>query len=93
RMYNVFRDNESRMEKESRKQRKRVEAETRQKLREESIWEKSIAKEEARGRGVMIREKAAEKRRFRDERTCSRGKDSSEQYRKRRSKTSWCNDS
>ncbi|CAB4003414.1 Hypothetical predicted protein [Paramuricea clavata] len=63
-MHDVFLDNERRSKKEANTREKEV----RQKAREEARgWEKSIGKEEARRRGVIIRERAAEKKRVREE--------------------------
>ncbi|CAB4035602.1 Hypothetical predicted protein [Paramuricea clavata] len=63
-MHDVFLDNERRSRKESEVREKRA----RQKTREGGkSWEKSIRKEEARRRGIINRERAAEKRRVLEE--------------------------
>ncbi|CAB4008991.1 Hypothetical predicted protein [Paramuricea clavata] len=64
RMHDVFLDNERRSRKESEVREKRVSQETREGGKS---WEKSIRKEEARRRGIINRERAAEKRRVREE--------------------------
>ncbi|CAB3977411.1 Hypothetical predicted protein [Paramuricea clavata] len=63
-MHDVFLDNERRSKKESEVREKKA----RQKTREGGkSWEKSIEREEARCRGIINRERAAEKKRVREE--------------------------